>query len=181
MVGSQWSPREINFEHQAEKIMAAYREVFRSPVVFASSTNALVMHTDFGKQPLPAADPNLCQILTCHLDDVLSRMPKKDAVLAPIRATIVQLMKDGGLDLSRAAKTLGVSARTLQRQLRRHGLSFVEVVGDTRCGLAVEYLKDCENTLTEIAFLLGYSEVSAFNRAFKRWTGKTPMAYRRVC
>jgi AraC-like DNA-binding protein len=178
MVGSLWSPREVHFEHQSEEMITAYREVFRSPIVFASSSNAFVMDSEFCKQPVPAADPNLFRILTCYLDDVLTRIPKKNAALAPIRTTIVQLMAHGGLNLARTAKALGVSARTLQRQLKQQGLSFAEVLDDTRRGLAVEYLKDRENTLTEIAFLLGYSEVSAFNRAFKRWTGKTPMAYR---
>jgi AraC-like DNA-binding protein len=178
MVGSQWSPREVHFEHHAQEQMAEYREVFRAPVLFTSSTNAFVMDTEFCKQPVPAADPNLFRILTCYLDDVLSRTPKKDAGLAPIRGAIVQLMKEGELNLLRAAKALGVSPRTLQRQLSQRGLSFAEVVENTRRGLAVDYLKGRENTLTEIAFLLGYSEVSAFNRAFKRWTGKTPMAYR---
>lgn len=178
MVGSQWSPREVHLEHEAEGRIADYRSVFRSPVIFACSTNAFVMDTEFCKQPVAAADPNLFRILTCYLDDVLSRTPKNDAWLAPIRAAIVQLMKQGELNLLRAAKALGVSPRTLQRQLSQRGLSFAEVVENTRRGLAVDYLKGRENTLTEIAFLLGYSEVSAFNRAFKRWTGKTPMAYR---
>jgi AraC-like DNA-binding protein len=178
MVGSSWSPREVHFVHQEREIMPAYGEVFRSPVVFACSTNAFVMDTDFCRRPIPAADPNLYRILISYLDDVLSRMPKPDGMVTPIRAAIAQLTKEGGLKLARAAKALGMSPRTLQRQLKQRGLSFAELVEDTRRALALEYLEHRENTLTEIAFLLGYSEVSAFNRAFKRWTGKTPMAYR---
>jgi len=117
--------------------------------------------------------------LSRYLDDVLSRMPRGDEFVEPVRKTIAQLMKDGGPKLARAAKTLGVSPRTLQRQLRTHGIDFKELVEDTRHRFALDYLKDRDNTLTEIAFLLGYSEVSAFNRAFKRWTGTTPMEYRR--
>jgi|SRR5688572_4245996 len=178
MVGSQWSPREVRFNHQGPEIMAAYHEVFCSPVIFQCSTNGFIMDSAFCKQPIPAADPNLFRILTSYLDDVLSRMPKGDELLATIRATIAQLMKDGGPKLSRAAKTLRVSTRTLQRQLKHRGLCFAELVEDIRRAVAVEYLKDREHTLAEIAFLLGYSEVSAFNRAFKRWTGKTPSDYR---
>lgn len=178
MVGSAWSPREVHFAHQAGKAMAAYREVFRSPILFACSTNAFVMDADFCRQPIPAADPNLFGILMGYLDDVLSRMPKKDDAVGPLRMAIAQLVKDGGIKLSSAAKIMAVSPRTLQRQLKQNGLSFAELVEDTRRTLALEYLKNRDNTLTEVAFLLGYSEVSAFNRAFKRWTGKTPMTYR---
>jgi AraC-like DNA-binding protein len=117
--------------------------------------------------------------LNRYLDDVLNRMPREDEILTPIRKTIAQLMKDGGPKLARAAKTLGVSPRTLQRQLKSHGIDFKELVEDTRRRFALDYLKDRDSTLTEIAFLLGYSEVSAFNRAFRRWTGTTPMHYRR--
>jgi AraC-like DNA-binding protein len=178
MIGSQWSPREVHFTHDAPATTSEHAQLFRAPVIFACSTNAFVMDNDFCTRPIPAADPNLFRILTSYLDDVLSRMPKPDEMVTPIRAAIAQLMKEGGLKLSRAAKALGVSPRTLQRQLKQRGLSFAELVEDTRRALALEYLKDRDNTLTEIAFLLGYSEVSAFNRAFKRWTGKTPMTYR---
>ncbi len=71
-----------------------------------------------------------------------------------------------------------MSPRTLQRHLKERGTDFKNLVDDTRRRFALTYLKDRRNSLTEIAFLLGYSDASAFNRAFKRWTGLTPLAYR---
>ena len=103
-----------------------------------------------------------------YLDDVLSRAPREDGVSASIRETIAELMKDGSPKFTRVAKGLALSPRTLQRRLKDCGLEFKALVDDTRWRFALEYLKDSENTLTEIAFLLGYSEVSAFSRAFKR-------------
>ena len=88
-------------------------------------------------------------------------------------------MRDGDPKLARVAKKLAVSPRTLQRKLRDYGLEFKKLTEDTRRRFAVNYLRDRKHTLTEVAFLLGYSDVSAFNRAFKRWTGTTPMDYRR--
>jgi AraC-like DNA-binding protein len=74
---------------------------------------------------------------------------------------------------------MGMSARTLQRQLKERGVDFKQLTDETRRRFAINYLKERKHTLTEVAFLLGYSEVSAFNRAFKRWTGSTPLEYRR--
>jgi AraC-like DNA-binding protein len=77
------------------------------------------------------------------------------------------------------AKKLAVSPRTLERRLEERGMRFKKLMDDTRRRFAMDYLEAREHTLTQVAFLLGYSEVSAFNRAFKRWTGVTPMHYRR--
>jgi AraC-like DNA-binding protein len=72
-----------------------------------------------------------------------------------------------------------MAPRTLQRRLREHGVDFKVLVDDTRRRFSLSYLRDPKNTFTDIAYLLGYSEVSAFNHAFKRWTGSTPSDYRR--
>ena len=72
-----------------------------------------------------------------------------------------------------------LSPRTLQRRLKEQGMGFKNLIDDTRRRFAINYMKDRNHSLTQIAFLLGYSEVSAFNRAFKRWTDSTPLRYRR--
>ncbi len=179
MVGSHWAPREVHFAHKTPEQTTEHARIFKAPVVFNCFANALVMEREFCAQPVPAADPNLFKILRHYLDDMLSHAPREDELLASIRKTIAELMKDGSPDIGRVAKRLALSPRTLQRRLRDIGLEFKVLVDDTRRRFAVEYLKDSENTLTEIAFLLGYSEVSAFSRAFKRWTGATPLDYRR--
>ena len=74
--------------------------------------------------------------------------------------------------------TPGWSRRTLQRRLREEGLDFKRLVDDTRRRFSLSYLRDRKHTLAEVACLLGYAEVSAFNSAFRRWTGTTPSAYR---
>jgi AraC-like DNA-binding protein len=88
-------------------------------------------------------------------------------------------MRHGDPSLGEVGKRLAVGPRTLQRRLREHGLEFKALVDDTRRRFALTYLRDRGSTLAEIAYLLGYSEVSAFNRAFRRWTGATPSDYRR--
>jgi len=179
MVGSQWSPREIQFAHPAPPTTSTHLQLFRAPVIFASLTNAIVMDSEFCQRQIPAADPNLFKVLNRYLESVLSEVPKEDQSLEVIRRKIAEAIKAGKPNLGEIAKAMACSPRTLQRQLDTCETDFRSLLDDTRKRLALAYLKDSENTLTQIAFLLGYSEVSAFNRSFKRWTGKTPLDYRR--
>jgi AraC-like DNA-binding protein len=179
MVGSQWSPREVHFTHDAPATASEHARLFRAPVIFACSTNAFVMEREFCTQPIPTADPYLFKILSRYLEHVLRHMPKADGRLESVRRKIAEALKDGSPKLSYVAKALAMSPRTLQRQLNICGTDFRTLVDDTRRHFAIDYLKDADNTLTQIAFLLGYSEASVFNRSFKRWTGRTPFDYRR--
>ena len=113
------------------------------------------------------------------LSKSLQAMPREDGLIGAVRKCLGEALREGAPTLGQVAAQLGVSARTLQRQLHDRGVDFSGLVEDTRRRFAMQYLDDRANTLTDVAFLLGYSEVSAFNRAFKRWTGSTPSGYRR--
>jgi AraC-like DNA-binding protein len=179
MVGSQWAPQEVHFTHEAPEQTSEHHRIFRAPVLFGCDTNALVIELSFAERPVPAADQTLYLIMKQYLDQVLSELPQEDSLFAAIRKTIAESMRDGSPELARVAKKLAIGPRTLQRRLQEYGFDFKKLVEDTRQRFAVTYLKDRKNSLTEIAFLLGYSELSAFNRAFKRWTGTTPLDYQR--
>jgi AraC-like DNA-binding protein len=179
MVGSEWAPMEVQFAHEAPEQTAEHLRVFHAPVSFGSKTNAIVIDRHFVEREVAAADQRLYQILKRYLDQVLSEMPREDSLLASVRSATAETMRAGDLKLARVAKQMAMSARTLQRQLKERGVDFKQLTDETRRRFAVNYLKDRKNTLTEVAFLLGYSELSAFNRAFKRWTGSTPLDYRR--
>lgn len=179
MVGSHWAPKEVQFAHEAPKQTSEHLRIFHAPVSFGCKTNAIVIDSQFVEREVPAADQRLYQILKRYLDQVLSEMPREDSLLASVRRATAETMRDGDLKLARVAKQMAMSARTLQRQLKERGVDFKQLTDETRRRFAVNYLKERKNTLTEVAFLLGYSELSAFNRAFKRWTGSTPLDYRR--
>ena len=179
MAGSQWTPREIRFAHSAPGSITEHQRVFGAPVIFHCVNNAMLMEREFLDRTVPASDHRLYGIMSRYLDDVLQRIPQQDSLLATIRKAIGEALKDGTPKLAPVAKSVAISPRTLQRRLEQQGLDFKKLVRDTRHQFALEYLKDHANTLTQIAFLLGYSEVSAFNRAFKHWTGSTPLDYRR--
>jgi AraC-like DNA-binding protein len=148
-------------------------------VQFGCATNALVIELSFAERAVPAADQKLYLIMKQYLDQVLSELPQEDSLFAAIRKTVAESLRDGRPELARVAKKLAIGPRTLQRRLKEYGFDFKKLVEDSRQRFAVTYLKDRKNSLTEIAFLLGYSELSAFNRAFKRWTGTTPLDYQR--
>lgn len=178
MAGSEWGPQEVCFTHERPAETSEHLRVFRAPMVFGCPTNALVTSREYIDRQVPAADPRLYRILKRYLDHILSEMPREDSFLASIRKVVAERMRDGDPTLAQVAKTLAATPRTLQRRLKEYGVAFKTLTDDTRRRLALGYLRDRKHTLTEVAFLLGYSEVSAFNRAFKRWTGVTPLQYR---
>jgi AraC-like DNA-binding protein len=180
MVGSEWAPQEVHFTHQLEVATPEHFRVFCAPIMFGCPANAFVVESDFLKREVPAADPRLYRILKRYLGRVLHEMPREDDLLAAVRRMIGEAIRDAEPKLSLAAKKLGMSPRRLQRRLQEYGLDFKRLVDDTRQRLALQYIKEEKDTLTQIAFMLGYSDVSAFNRAFKRWTGTAPLQYRRT-
>jgi AraC-like DNA-binding protein len=178
MAGSDWRPQEVQFAHQSPAQITEHGMIFGVPVLFGRASNAFVVEHEFLERQVPAADQRLYGILKRYLDGILSEMPREDGFLASIRKAIAETMRDGDPKLARVAKKLAASPRTLQRKLKEYGMEFKKLTEDTRRRFALNYLRDRKHTLTEVAFLLGYSEVSAFNRAFKRWTGMTPLQYR---
>lgn len=179
MVGSQWTPLEVQFAHPAPAEISEHLRVFGAPVLFGYATNNIVVDREFLMRQVPSADPRLYGIMKRYLEQILEEMPAEHGVLPAVRRAIAETMRECDPNLGRVAKKLAMSPRTLQRQLKKEGMEFKQLVDSTRRYFAESYLKDGKTTLTEIAFLLGYSEASAFARAFKRWTGSTPVAYRR--
>jgi AraC-like DNA-binding protein len=179
MAGSQWTPQEVQFAHEAPREISEHLRVFHAPVTFGCMTNAFVIDREFIERQVPAASRQLYKILKQYLERLLNEMPAENGLIASVRRIIAELIRDGAPKLPRVAKEMAMSPRTLQRQLKEYGVNFKELVENTRRLVALNYLRNPMNTLTEIAFLLGYSELSAFNRAFKRWTGSTPLNYRR--
>ena len=180
MVGSEWAPREVHFTHQLEAATSEHFRVFCAPIMFGCPSNAFVIDSDFLKREVPAADPRLYRIMEGYLGRVLNEMPREDDVVAAVRRMIGEAIRDGEPKLLRAAKKIGMSPRRLQRRLKDYGMDFKKLVDDTRRRLALQHIKEEKDSLTQIAFMLGYSDASAFNRAFKRWTGAAPLEYRRT-
>ena len=100
-------------------------------------------------------------------------------VVLAVRRALVDALHGGQCDLHAVARKTGTSERTLQRRLAKAGVSFGDLLEQTRRALAERYLRDRDVAIGEVSYLLGYSEQSAFSRAFRRWTGVSPAAFRR--
>jgi AraC-like DNA-binding protein len=179
LAGQEWYPAEVRLAHRAPGNASEHRRIFGRGVAFDCHANEFVFDTLALKQPAGAADDRLYRILKQHAERLLGDMPQSSAPLSAVTRATVEAMLEGNPHLSAVARKMSLGPRTLERRLKIHGIVFKELLDDTRRRFALSYLKTRQRSLTEIAFLLGYSEASAFNRAFRRWTGWTPAEYRR--
>jgi len=177
LLGEGSHAREVWLEHAAPADPSEHRRLLGCGVRFGCRTNAIVLDASVLERSPPSPDPGLLAILERHADAMVET--HEDSLGAQVRGAIFVRLKDGVPPQQEVARSLGMSAPTLRRRLDDEGSSFKEELDATRRALAERYLGDRRLTLTEVAFLLGYSDASAFHRAFKRWTGLTPSAFRR--
>jgi AraC-like DNA-binding protein len=172
-----WKPRAIGFRHDPPTRLDRHVKFFGVQPRYHQRANKLTLASSDLERRFARADPDLLPHLLAHAAASIAAMPKPGANNDVHRAVIAALGA-GDPTIERVASTLGLSPRSLQRRLQAEGRSFKEVVDDTRLDLAKRYLKDATLTLTETAFLLGYSDLSAFSRAFRRWTDISPLEFR---
>lgn len=157
----------------------AYRDFFGCPVDFDDTHTRVRFPLAYLAIPMPHSDPGLRALLDRQAQALLLALPDSDAFDRALQQVMVRLLPDANATLPRAAREMHVSVRTLQRRLDARGLTWQQLLDRTREQLARQYLADRALTLGDIALLLGFSEQSAFNRAFRRWTGDTPARMRR--
>ncbi len=129
--------------------------------------------------PIKTADSGLLKILERYCREILGRRPAAPTLVYQVRELIADLLTTGEPNIDTVAAALNMSSRTLERRLRAEGLAYRQVLDELRQQLAERYLADKRLGLAQITYLLGYSEPTAFNRAFRRWTGATPTQYRK--
>lgn len=173
-----YSPLGVSLRRPPPRTLGAFERAFRAPLQFGAPENTLSFDRETFEQKLEGANPELAR----HNDEIVQRylasLETRD-LQARVRSALVQLLPLGEPGADRVAETLHMSARNLQRKLADEGRSYKELLNDTRRELALSYLRDPSYNLTEITYLLGFTDASSFNRAFKRWTGKAPSVYRR--
>ena len=172
-------PREVRFRHPPPRDPAAHHEFFGCQVRFGASDNAMLLDRTDLELSLPKADEKLGAYLRTLANQALQAHCGPDpSPLDRIRQIIAEQLQREVPSLSEVARALAISDRTLRRRLEAEGTSYRALLDETRARLAKSYVADRRLSLSEVAFLVGFSEPSAFHRAFKRWTGSTPSAYR---
>lgn len=167
----------VRFSHRPAGDAAVYRRWFDAPVLFGADTTELVLPRAALGAPLSSADETLAGILARHADELDARDRSVPPLTAQVKRVLVSALSTNDAAMARVARKLGLAPRTLQRRLKDEGVSFQSVLTEVRHQMALRYLEG-DMALSEIAFLLGFSEPSAFFRAFKRWTGTTALEIR---
>jgi AraC-like DNA-binding protein len=146
-------------------------------VEFAAPLNAVYFDATQLEQALPSANPELARANDRVVIDYLNRFDR-ETLSMQVRARLIDLLPSGQPNQAQVAKSLHMSVRNLQRRLQGEGSSFKQLLEETRRELAAQYIRQMHRPIGEITYLLGFSEPSNFTRAFRRWTGRTPMEFR---
>ena len=130
-------------------------------------------------RPLATTNPGVALASERLVTDYLARLDRDD-VVAQVKRELLGFFPAGTPTQSTVARAVGLSARTLHRRLAEAGTSFEKLLDETRRELAAEYVRRTDYSVGEVAYLLGFAETSSFNRAFRRWNGKSPSEFRRA-
>ena len=180
LTGTRVAPRAVAFLHARPASTAEHQRLFGVTPSFSQPVNAVEWDRAVLERPNPNADPALARTILRHAEALLAARPAPAASHTDrVRQLLVTALGEGDATLARAARALKMSARSLQRRLADEQMTFDRLLDDVRRQLATRYLADPNIAIAEVAYLLGYSEPSPFHRAFKRWTGTTPMEARR--
>jgi AraC-like DNA-binding protein len=152
--------------------------VVACPVRIGESWAGFALAREAWELPLRRRDSILRGVLERHAEEMIAEEPAPNAVTSDVRRVLASRIARGDTQIQSVARALSTSTRSLQRRLAAVGLSYNQMLDQVRKEAAERYLSDSPLSITEIAYLLGYSEPAAFNRAFRRWYEQTPQAFR---
>ncbi len=175
LTGLRLLPNRARLTHRRSKQDGSELVAYFGPITFGAKADELSFVENIKDMTVTSADPYLNELLVANCEQALAHRPTKRGTLrSAVENAIVPLLPHGKVRASEIAARLGLSQRTASRRLASEGVTFSDVLESLRGDLAKQYLSDPDLSISRIAWLLGYQEVSAFTHAFKRWTGKTP-------
>ncbi len=178
LTGNALQPQAVWFQHPRPEEDAEHQRIFHTKVQFSQPTNRIIFAADCLDWSVRSANANLLSVFEHHAVTMLNAHPNQ-TYLQKVVGAITQQLQGEVPTLEAIARSLTLSVRQLQRELQTENTSYQQLLDETRRDLALRHLQDSETPIHDVAFLLGFSEPSAFYRAFKRWTGQTPRQYRK--
>ena len=178
--GADIAPVRVCFAHAAPSDLSEHRRFFHGRVQFAAGSSSMALSATDAARPMRDADAALAEIIRRRLENARGERERSSsgAMSTRVRHLVVEHLGQSALTLDAVAAGLAVSPRTLTRRLAEERVSFRQIVDEVRGDFARALLRDRSLSIGDIAFFLQYSEPAAFHRSFRRWTGRTPQAFR---
>ncbi len=167
-------PREVRIPHPAPRHAADFEALLGVAVRYGADSCAVAYPRDVFSRPLPGADEGLSDLLEAYARDMLSRVPATNSFVDRVRAAVLPQLPKGSPGIEDIAAELRMSARSVRRRLKEEGATYRSTLDTLRCELATRALESGGKSLDAIADDLGFSDTSAFYKAFRRWTGRSP-------
>ncbi len=175
--GESFQPKKVQFKQPEPKRAAAYYSFFHCELEFNSDSSVLQVDREDADRPLSGANAQLETLFEQQMVEYLARLDKDD-IVGRTQSAIFKQLPSGRASIEEVAAKLGTSTRTLRRKLKNAGSSYKDLLAETRRELGKRYIHDRSLSLTEVAFMLGFSDSSSFSRAFRGWTGESPSSFR---
>jgi len=178
LTGKKAAPLRVEFMHGRPNASIDYEGILGCPIKFRAEWDGVVYAEATLRLPVIGADNKLLRVLESACRKIIGPAPRTHDLIHSVREYIVQRLAKGAAPIDDVARHFSMSTKTLERRLGERGASYRALVESIRRDLARRYLTETDLRLQQIAYLLGYSEPAPLARAFKRWTGSTPMQYR---
>jgi len=180
LCGRSGAVERVEVEFPEPEYGKRYEEFFQCPVIFAQERNALIIKQEALSWPLLQRDDNAFSNLKDICNLRLATVTKDRSLSEKVMDEISPLLEGQTPSIEQVADSIGMPPWTLRRKLQDDNTSFQALLNETRQGLAESYMKDTDLAIGEVAYLLGFSSPTAFQRAFKRWTDESPGQYRKI-
>jgi AraC-like DNA-binding protein len=178
ITGSSLGEGEVRFAHDAPSDRSHHERVFGTRFRFGCCESSLIFRSETLNLPIKTEDSKLRVILEREAEHLLLALPTPETYTGRVQKLLAAELRGGNPLAENVAAQFGIRPKTLSRRLKEEGTSHRELLDSLRRDLAGRYLVASDMGITDVAFLLGFSDASAFNKAFKRWTGSSPQAYR---
>ncbi len=177
-LGASGTPAEVQFSYSEPSYSERYRQHFRCPIKFGCSVNQIIWDISVARRPLPSHNPAVIQHAIKLCEELIRDQEESSDLVDKVRARLLQSPGEFP-PMCVIATELNMSESTLRRSLNALKNPYQKILDDTRAKMAIQYLTTSNLLLEDIAYLVGFADVSNFRRAFKKWTGKPPISFRK--